>query len=73
LPIFERDRQARITEWQISGGIRPAIWETSHFGHTSFSVFVEGGFRQTYLTIETPDVDFKARWQGAFIEFGMAF
>ncbi|MFZ5866151.1 MAG: hypothetical protein ACOYXY_09745 [Thermodesulfobacteriota bacterium] len=73
LPIFERDRQARITEWQISGGIRPAIWETSHFGHTSFSVFIEGGFRQTYLTIETPDVDFKARWQGAFIEFGMAF
>ncbi|MBM4327235.1 MAG: hypothetical protein FJ118_08745 [Deltaproteobacteria bacterium] len=73
LPVMERVRQARITEWEIAGGVRPAIWETSSLGHTSFSVFIEGGFRQTFLTIETPEVDLKARWQGAFVEFGMAF
>jgi len=78
VPFVLKGEDARITEWEISGGLRPAIWETSLYAHSTFSVGLSGGFKAVNLETEviSPDgreAKLKARWQGAFIELGLAF
>ena len=41
IPLVQKDQDAKITDWEISGGLRPAIWETSLYGHT----YLCGGFK----------------------------
>jgi len=78
VPFVLKGADARITEWEISGGLRPAIWETSLCAHSTFSVGLSGGFRAVNLETDVVHPDgreakLKARWQGAFIELGLVF
>lgn len=43
MPLVNRD--SKITDWEISGGFRPAVWETSLYGHATFSFDIEAGYR----------------------------
>lgn len=69
---------ARLTQFEISGGLRPAIWETSLYAHSTFSVGLSGGYKWVGLESDVVSHDgrkatLKARWQGAFIELGLNF
>jgi len=73
----------KITDWEIGVGIRPAIWDTSMFAHSAFSVAIEAGYRSINLDMnaiaENPnpnlinDLQLKARWQGAFFQVEVFF
>jgi hypothetical protein len=75
MPFVNRSSEARVTDWEIGGGIRPAIWEMSFIGLSSFSVGVEAGFRSSYVDFQDNKRDFqlKANWQGAFFRVGAYF
>jgi hypothetical protein len=75
MPFVSRNSEARVTDWEIGGGIRPAVWETSFVGLSTFSVGVEAGFRSSYLDFKDDKRDFqlKAHWQGAFFRIGAYF
>jgi len=49
MPLVNRQTESKITDWEISGGLRPAIWETSLYGHATFSFDLEVGFRSVSL------------------------
>lgn len=49
IPFYKQDEETRVTEWEASAGLRPAVWETSVLAHSTFSLAIEAGFRQTYL------------------------
>jgi hypothetical protein len=49
IPYLKRKAEAKVTDWEVSGGLRPSIWETSLFGGTTFAVGLEGGFRAISL------------------------
>ena len=49
MPLVNRQAESKITDWEISGGLRPAIWETSLYGHATFSFDIEAGFRSVSL------------------------
>lgn len=51
MPFVNRQTESKITDWEISGGLRPAIWETSLYGHSTFSVDLEAGFRSVSLSV----------------------
>ena len=79
VPLVQRPTEAKITEWEVSGGLRPAVWETSLFGHSTFSFGIEAGYRESYLTLharpqrnfyinDDSEVNVTARWGGAFIQ-----
>ena len=46
---FMSANMAKITDWEIGAGFRPAIWDTSMFGHSAFSVAIELGYRSINL------------------------
>jgi hypothetical protein len=78
VPFVTTSRDAKLMEWEISGGLRPAIWETSAYAHSTISVGLYGGFKSVSLETEVlsgfnREGMLKARWQGAFIELGFAF
>jgi hypothetical protein len=49
MPLVNRQAESKITDWEISGGFRPAVWETSLYGHATFSFDIEAGFRSVNL------------------------
>ena len=49
---FMSSNMARITEWEIGAGFRPAIWETSMFGYSTFSFGIEAGYRSINLDMK---------------------
>jgi hypothetical protein len=49
LPLLNRQTETKITDWEISGGLRPAVWDTSLYGHSTFSFDIEAGFRSVSL------------------------
>jgi hypothetical protein len=74
---FMSSNMPRITDWEIGAGIRPSIWDTSMFAHSTFSVAIEAGYRSINLDMNAiavdslgllPDLQLKARWQGAFFQ-----
>jgi hypothetical protein len=82
---FMSSNMAKITDWEIGAGIRPSIWDTSMFAHSTFSVAIEAGYRSINLDmtatavpqfdangnpipITFPNLELKARWQGAFFQ-----
>lgn len=78
VPFVTTSRDAKLIEWEISGGLRPAIWETSNYTHSTISVGLYGGFKSVSLEAEVlsgfnREGTLKARWQGAYIELGLAF
>ena len=78
---FMSNNMPRITDWEIGAGIRPAIWDTSMFAHSAFSVAVEAGYRSVNLdmtaaavdTLPISELQLKARWQGAFFQVEVFF
>lgn len=79
IPLIQRPTEAKITEWEVSGGLRPAIWETSLLGHSTFSFSIEGGYRASYLTMharpqllldssDDTEANVTAQWGGPFIQ-----
>ncbi len=77
---FMSSNMARITDWEIGAGVRPAIWETSMFGHSTFSFGIEAGYRSINLDMKaTPteifsnELELKARWDGAFFQVHASF
>jgi hypothetical protein len=45
MPLVNSQAGTKVTDWEVSGGLRPAVWETSLYGHTTFSFDIEVGFR----------------------------
>jgi hypothetical protein len=79
--FFKRADQAWTIDWQIQGGLRPAIWDTSFFGHSTFSVSLQAGYRSTYLefhtqrdnspnrnTLRAVTAELTTHWHGPFAE-----
>jgi hypothetical protein len=73
--------EAHVVDWEVSGGLRPSVWETSSFAHSTFSLSIEAGFRS--VTVDSPlqriqrefvqgflpgEIDLQAHWQGAFFQ-----
>jgi hypothetical protein len=73
--------EVHVVDWEVSGGLRPAVWETSSFGHSTYSLSIEAGFRS--VTLDSPlrlmtqqlvpvtvpsQIDLRAHWQGAFFQ-----
>jgi hypothetical protein len=75
--------RVKVLDWEVSAGLRPAVWDTSSFGHSTFSFAIEIGYRS--YTIDTPlralhlpevlptydypqKLDMRAHWQGAFFQ-----
>lgn len=75
LPFYRTPNQARLTEWEVSAGFRPAIWEQSAFGHTTFSVSAQGGYKRVILDVffEERDAELHAVWGGPFMQIGIHF
>jgi hypothetical protein len=49
VPFLNRNFETKITDWDFSIGLRPAIWDTSLYGHATFSVDFEIGYRSISL------------------------
>lgn len=74
VPLIRGPADASVTEWEVSAGLRPSIWQTSVLGSSTFSAGVEVGFRSTYLNLnDEQEATLKAHWQGAFFEVGLYF
>lgn len=83
VPFLNRPTESKVYDWEISGGVRPAIWDMSLYGHSTFSFGIEVGFRSVVLEMfprETAhplggdtDAKFKAHWQGFFGQVGFYF
>ncbi len=79
---FMSSNMARITDWEIGAGFRPAIWETSMFAHSTFSFGVETGYRSINLDMRATateavflsnEIEVKARWEGAYFQAQVFF
>jgi hypothetical protein len=73
-PLLDKTT-AKITTWEVGAGLRPPIWELSDFGHSTFSVAVEAGFRFTQMELLALNraSEFDSRWQGAYFRLGFRF
>jgi len=67
--------ETRITEWEVSIGLRPNIWNTSLYGYSTFSLGIDAGFKSTYLDMDSGDGlwNVKAHWQGPYVQVGLYF
>ncbi|MGC8603916.1 MAG: hypothetical protein ACP5VS_09530 [Desulfomonilaceae bacterium] len=85
--IFNVANPANIFQWEASIGARPAVWDASFIGLSTFSLAIEGGFRYvdlnanffgtnlsaTYPWTSSPSASLKARWDGFFIQIGVYY
>ena len=73
--LLQIKSEARVTEWEVSAGLRPAVWHTSLYGFSTFSMGLEAGFRSTYLDMTLDDAKWavKAHWQGVFVQVGLYY
>ncbi len=82
VPFVNRPTETKVIDWEISGGLRPAVWDMSLYGHSTFSFGIEVGFRSVYLEmvpreashpLGDTDVKLRAHWQGFFTQIGLYF
>ncbi len=88
IPLLKREAETKIVDWQVAGGLRPAIWDTSLYGHSTFSVGLEGGYRSVTLETEmyfqglspwptngepASNVELNVHWQGPFVQLNLVF
>ena len=73
--LMKAGGEAKVTEWEVSAGLRPAVWHTSLYGFSTFSMGLEAGFRSTYLDMTVIDGKWavKAHWQGLFVQVGLYY
>jgi hypothetical protein len=65
-----RPTNSEMMCFEGSAGLRPAIWETSLLGHSTFSFSIDVGYRMERMKtiLERQNVTFKAQWQGPFVQ-----
>ncbi len=87
--IWGFQNEARILEWEVMVGARPAIWDASSIGLTTFSFGIEAGFKSVTLNTDmsgssgeknftTPKgfsnpASIQAVWQGPFFQAGLYY
>ncbi len=87
--IWGFQNEARIVEWEVMVGARPAIWDASSIGLTTFSFGIEAGFKSVTLNTDmsgssgeknftTPKgfsnpASIHAVWQGPFFQAGLYY
>ncbi|MGO8821098.1 MAG: hypothetical protein ACLQO6_07735 [Desulfomonilaceae bacterium] len=75
---------AQIFEWEVMAGARPAIWDASAFGLTTFSFGIEAGFKSVTLNSDMSGsmaagssfpgpATVHAVWQGPFFQAGFYY
>ncbi|MEI6134212.1 MAG: hypothetical protein WCP72_04505 [Desulfomonile sp.] len=66
--------EVRMLEWEVMAGARPSVWDFSAFGHSTFSVGIEAGFRSVAIDADlSKSASLKAQWQGPFFQFGIYY
>jgi hypothetical protein len=55
--------------------LRPNIWDTSMFGHSTFGATIEVGYRWERLDVYSyrRDMSLTATWHGAMCQFSLVF
>jgi hypothetical protein len=73
--LSSRPDDSRVTALEASAGMRPSVWETSMFGHSTFSAAVEFGYRAEWMEsrLDAQGIQFHAHWQGVFAQFSLAY
>ena len=84
--VFGLQSPANITDWEVSAGLRPSVWETSAYKFATFSLAAELGFRSTSVDADlvnnnkfTSDTYYasranvKAKFSGAFIQMSLYY
>ena len=77
---------AQIFEWEVMAGARPAIWDASSIGLTTFSFGIEAGFKSVTLNSDmsgsfgnknptgfSSSASIHAVWQGPFFQAGLYY
>jgi hypothetical protein len=66
--------EVRMLEWEVMAGARPSVWDFSAFGHSTFSVGIEAGFRSVAIDADlSKSASLKAQWQGPFFQLGIYY
>lgn len=75
LDDYFRPEAAKIVDWEVSGGMRPAVWDMSEFGLGTFSTAIELGYesRMLHVKMEDPTLELDAHWQGAFFRLAVFY
>jgi hypothetical protein len=72
--IWGIEHESRMFEWEVAVGARPAVWDASAFGLSTFSLGIEAGFRSVTLDAEFNDsVSTHALWQGPFFQIALYY
>lgn len=72
--ITSAEFEVRMLEWEVMAGARPSVWDFSAFGHSTFSVGIEAGFRSVAIDADlSKSASLKAQWQGPFFQFGIYY
>jgi hypothetical protein len=84
--IWGIQNQAQIFEWEVMAGARPAVWDASFIGLSTFSFGIEAGFKSVTLNsdmsgsiADTTGGNFSssatvhAVWQGPFFQAGFYY
>jgi len=73
LPYMRRPHDTRVTEWEVSVGMRPNVWETSLLAHSTFSASVNLGYRWQALemTSHADSTVLRAQWDAVFFQIGL--
>ncbi|MCX5873546.1 MAG: hypothetical protein NTY51_10005, partial [Deltaproteobacteria bacterium] len=66
--------EAKMLDWEVMAGARPAVWDASVLGLSTFSLGVEAGFRSVTLDADfTNSTSIHAQWQGPFFQVGLYY
>lgn len=72
--VFGYTYTTRLTDWEVSAGLRPSVWDTSAYKFATFSLGVEGGYRSTSVDAEfTNSSSVRYKFGGPFIQVGVYY
>ena len=83
--VFGMQYPASITDWEVSAGLRPSVWESSAYKFATFSLAVEVGYRSTFVDADLYNQNklnlvsyispsnVKAKFSGAFIQMSIYY
>ena len=84
--VFGLQSPANITDWEVSVGLRPSVWETSAYKFATFSLAAELGFRSTSVDADLSNhntsnfdqgfvsaTNVRAKFSGAFIQMSLYY
>lgn len=72
--VFGYSYTTRLTDWEVSAGLRPSVWDTSAYKFATFSLGVEGGYRSTSVDAEfTNSTSVRYKFGGLFMQVGIYY